>query len=51
MATAPALAGTTGRYFHIGAEIRSPAVSYDVEFQRRIWEMTAAHIARVGVWK
>ncbi|GII33522.1 SDR family NAD(P)-dependent oxidoreductase [Planotetraspora mira] len=50
-AIAPELAETTGRYFHVRTEIRSPAASYDVELQQRIWEMTAAHIARGGVPK
>ncbi|GII42817.1 hypothetical protein [Planotetraspora phitsanulokensis] len=51
VAIAPESAETTGRYFHSGTEIRSAAASYDVEFQRRTWEMTAAYIARGGVPK
>ena len=37
VATAPQLAGVTGRYFNRTAEARSPAVSYDHDLQERVW--------------
>lgn len=38
MATAPELAGTTGRYFYKLKEIRSNKGSYDIYIARALWE-------------
>jgi NAD(P)-dependent dehydrogenase (short-subunit alcohol dehydrogenase family) len=42
LATAPELAGVTGRYFVRDAEHRSPAVSYDRDLQQRVWAASHA---------
>jgi NAD(P)-dependent dehydrogenase (short-subunit alcohol dehydrogenase family) len=41
LATDPALAGVTGRYFEGMAEIRSSEASYDLEKARHLWEASA----------
>lgn len=43
LATAPEMIGVTGRYFHRTTENRSPQVSYNVELQRRIWNLSVAY--------
>ena len=45
LATAPELAGVTGRYFDRNDESRSPSVSYDRLLQQRLWDTTQARIA------
>ncbi|MEU6341718.1 SDR family NAD(P)-dependent oxidoreductase [Streptomyces sp. NPDC046977] len=45
-ATARELAGTTGRYFFLETDTPSPDSSYDTDLQRRIWDVSVAHIAR-----
>jgi NAD(P)-dependent dehydrogenase (short-subunit alcohol dehydrogenase family) len=42
LATAPELAGVTGRYFLRDAEHRSPEVSYDRDLQQRAWDASRA---------
>jgi NAD(P)-dependent dehydrogenase (short-subunit alcohol dehydrogenase family) len=42
LATAADLSTTTGHYFDRITPARSPAVSYDGDLQRRIWEISAA---------
>jgi hypothetical protein len=42
LATAPELAGITGRYFIRDAEHRSPEVSYDRALQQRVWDASLA---------
>jgi hypothetical protein len=46
LATAPEMVGVTGRYFDRATESRSPQVSYNVELQRRIWNLSVAHTAQ-----
>jgi NAD(P)-dependent dehydrogenase (short-subunit alcohol dehydrogenase family) len=46
LATAPEMIGVTGRYFNRTTESRSPHVSYNVELQRRIWNLSVAHTAQ-----
>lgn len=41
VATAPALAGVTGRYFRDGAEAQSSPQSHDVEVRERLWSVSA----------
>ncbi|WP_162794083.1 SDR family NAD(P)-dependent oxidoreductase [Streptomyces paludis] len=43
LATAPEMAGVTGRYFVGDSEQRSPEVSYDRALQQRIWAASQAH--------
>ena len=40
LASAPELAGVTGRYFANGHPIRSSKASYDLDLQRRLWEVS-----------
>lgn len=49
LATAPEMADVTGRYFDRATESRSPTVSYDVELQRRIWNLSVAYTAQPAV--
>ena len=42
-ATAPELAGVTGRYFVRDDEARSPEVSYDAELRKRVWNAGLAY--------
>jgi NAD(P)-dependent dehydrogenase (short-subunit alcohol dehydrogenase family) len=44
LATAPELAGVTGRYFVRDAEERSPEISYDRDLQQRVWAASRACI-------
>jgi len=44
LATAPELAGVTGRYFDQDVESRSPEVSYDRDLQQRAWAASHARI-------
>jgi NAD(P)-dependent dehydrogenase (short-subunit alcohol dehydrogenase family) len=44
LATAPELAGVTGRYFVRDTEQRSPDVSYDHDLQQRVWAASQACI-------
>jgi hypothetical protein len=44
LATAPELAGVTGRYFVRDAEERSPEISYDRDLQQRVWGASRACI-------
>ena len=44
LATAPELAGVTGRYFVRDAEHRSPEISYDRDLQQRVWAASRACI-------
>jgi retinol dehydrogenase-12 len=44
LATAPELAGVTGRYFDRDNECDSPPVSYDHELQQRLWATSQAYI-------
>lgn len=48
LATAPDLAGVTGRYFVRDAEQRSSEVSYDQELQQRIWNASRAYFSTVS---
>lgn len=41
VATAPELAGVTGRFFAYGQERRSAPISYDEAFARRAWDASA----------
>jgi len=41
LASSPEVSGVTGKYFLDRSEIRSSAVSYDREGQRRLWEISA----------
>jgi hypothetical protein len=41
-ATAPELAGVTGRYIVRDAERRSPEISYDRDLQQRVWNASHA---------
>ncbi|HSZ38597.1 MAG TPA: SDR family NAD(P)-dependent oxidoreductase [Trebonia sp.] len=45
LATAPDLAGITGRYFIRDDENRSPEISYDRDLQERLWAASQACIA------
>ncbi|MGZ4664821.1 MAG: SDR family oxidoreductase [Frankiaceae bacterium] len=40
LASAPELAGVTGRYFANGHPIRSSKASYDLDLQRQLWEVS-----------
>jgi NAD(P)-dependent dehydrogenase (short-subunit alcohol dehydrogenase family) len=44
LATAPELAGVTGRYFVRDADQRSPEISYDRDLQQRVWAASQACI-------
>jgi NAD(P)-dependent dehydrogenase (short-subunit alcohol dehydrogenase family) len=44
LATAPELAGVTGRYFDRDNECDSPPVSYDHELQQRLWATSQAYV-------
>jgi NAD(P)-dependent dehydrogenase (short-subunit alcohol dehydrogenase family) len=46
LATAPELAGVTGRYFDQDNQCDSPPVSYDHQLQQRLWAATQAYLAR-----
>jgi NAD(P)-dependent dehydrogenase (short-subunit alcohol dehydrogenase family) len=46
LATAPELAGVTGRYFVRHRESRSPDISYDLQLQQRIWDLSDAYATR-----
>ena len=41
VATAPELAGLTGRYFRAEGEARSSPRSYDVATRERLWSVSA----------
>lgn len=43
LATAPELAEVTGRYFIRHREGRSPRISYDLQLQQRIWDLSEAY--------
>jgi NAD(P)-dependent dehydrogenase (short-subunit alcohol dehydrogenase family) len=45
LATAPELAGATGRYFVRDTEQRTPAVSYDRDLQQRVWAASDVCVA------
>ena len=45
LATAPELAGITGRYYVRDDEHRSPEISYDRDLQQRVWAASHACIA------
>jgi NAD(P)-dependent dehydrogenase (short-subunit alcohol dehydrogenase family) len=45
LATAPELAGATGRYFVRDTEQRTPAVSYDPDLQQRVWAASDVCVA------
>ena len=40
LATAPELAGTTGRFYHGRKEIRASAEATNTQLQRRLWEVS-----------
>ena len=44
LATAPELAGVTGRYFDRDSDSESPGVSYDRRLQQRLWATTQAYL-------
>jgi NAD(P)-dependent dehydrogenase (short-subunit alcohol dehydrogenase family) len=44
LATAPELAGVTGRYFVRDADQRSPEISYDRDLQQQVWAASRAFI-------
>jgi len=46
LATDPALAGTTGRYFNRDAEASTPPVTHDGATQQRLLALSEAHFAR-----
>jgi NAD(P)-dependent dehydrogenase (short-subunit alcohol dehydrogenase family) len=41
LATNPSIAGTTGQYFDNLRPVRSSPLTYDIEMQRRLWEVSA----------
>ncbi len=41
LASAPEVAGTTGRYFHERKEVRASALSYDAALARQLWDLCA----------
>ena len=45
LATAPELAGITGRYFVRDTEHRSPPLSYDRELQQRAWAASCTYLS------
>jgi NAD(P)-dependent dehydrogenase (short-subunit alcohol dehydrogenase family) len=40
LASSPGVEGITGKYFIKKAEVRSPDISYDVEAQEQLWQMS-----------
>jgi NAD(P)-dependent dehydrogenase (short-subunit alcohol dehydrogenase family) len=42
LASAPEVAGRTGRFYHNGKEIQADAYAYDPEVQEHLWEVSAA---------
>jgi NAD(P)-dependent dehydrogenase (short-subunit alcohol dehydrogenase family) len=48
LATAPELAGVTGRYFVREDERRSPEVSYDAELRKRVWAASLGYAEADG---
>ncbi len=42
LAADPSVAGTTGQYFDNLRPVRSSPLTYDIEVQRRLWEVSAA---------
>jgi NAD(P)-dependent dehydrogenase (short-subunit alcohol dehydrogenase family) len=48
LATAPGLAGVSGRYYKEGREARSSPASHDRELQRKLWDASAALTGLAG---
>ena len=40
LASSPGVEGITGKFFIKKAEVRSPDISYDVEAQEQLWQMS-----------